>query len=770
MANKELGVKITGDVSQISQDLDNLANQINSFNDKSVNFDVNVQSDSLTTLNTDLDNVSTNMAEAGDAATVAGESINTSMTAASDGVKNLDEGTKTTKSDMEGLGTSGQDAGESIAEGMEGAVLAIAALSVGTEILAEDLADVNSSIEKMSTMQELTGVGIDEDQYRDIIATITNAKFPTEDAIKYVKVLKQMGVDSSKLGDNATALNEIGVSAGLSSDQVLGLSMNLKVLGLDMNNVGSAFNALGYAQSNTAGGLETYKKYMDRFGYKFKEMGLNIDQSAVLVAAASNTFGTSRAGMAAFSQAMEESGGNLDVLQQKLNLHNNELVNASSETAKYSGFIETNTQKTQENATALQNLGAVWEDIKVRAGDLLGTFLGLGAAIAAAIVAPAGAAKIFDSFIPGKDFTTRYLRFLWDSGVKAKDLLKTGWGKLFGEAGTDVGTKLVDKIKSVIPKSLDDLLGKIFKGGGKGAGAGMLFTKEDLVGAEGSQTRTSWEDVFKGWGLSQEDLTKWNNDMNKGPLEDAKANTQALAQFVTDGISSLSGITTPITDTLTWLGDSVAQWGQTGLDMVTNFIGGLGGGLPDLQATLDDMSGKIQDAIDWLISLPGKAWQWGWDIIDSWKRGFGESLDGAKGWIEDKLTYLSGLLEGHSPPKEGPLSEIDVWGENIGRAFVEGISKGIGASSALVDGALTGLSGGFNPGSFSLPTTTSTALQSPGGSSMPVTINLTLPAMNSREEAVEYGTAAGQAAGQSLAEVLRGQATNAGVSTINMMR
>lgn len=767
MADKELGIKVTGDISDIIQSLDQLNTQIDSIQGKNVDVNVDVNSDSLDSLNTELDTATTNMDEVGVAAETAGEQIDSSMATAAVGVDNVSTQTVEAKTDLTELGTEGTNAGENIATGMEGAVIAIAALTAGLEIAAEDIADINSSIEKMSTMQELTGVGLDEGEYRGIIADITNAKFPTEDAIKYVKVLKTMGVDSGKLDDSATALNKISLSTGLSSDQMLSLSKNLKLVGVDMNNVASAYDAVAYGAGKSLGGVDTYTKYMERYSYKFREMGLNADQSAVLIAAASQKFGTSRQGMAAFGTALEESGGNLDVLQEKVGLTNNELKNASDITSQYSGVVETNSQKVQENATVLQQLFAVWDDIKVRGGDLLGTITSLGAAIGSAIIAPGIVAKAFDQFIPGKDFFGRYKSAIADLGGKAKDLIKTGWGKLFGDAGTDVGTKLVDKIKSVIPKSLDDLLGKIFKGGK--FSAGMLFTKEDLVGAEGSQTRTSWEEVFKGWGLSQEDLTKWNDSMNKGPLEDAKANTQALSQFVTDSISSLSGITTPITDTLTWLGDSVAQWGQTGLDMVTNFVGGLGDGLPDLQTTLDDMSGKIQEAIDWLISLPGKAWQWGWDIIDSWKRGFGESLDGAKGWIEDKLTYLSGLLEGHSPPKEGPLSEIDQWGVNIGRSFMEGIGEGISGGTGLITSTLTNLGGQFGLNNFSLPTSTAGALQTTG-STIPVTINLTLPAMNSREEAVQYGSAAGQAAGQSLAEVLRGQATNAGVSTVNMMR
>ena len=141
-----------------------------------------------------------------------------------------------------------------------------------------------------------------------------------------------------------------------------------------------------------------------------------------------------------------------------------------------------------------------------------------------------------------------------------------------------------------------------------------------------------------------------------------------------------------------------------------------------------------------------------------------KGLSGLPDWMKKALEPITGPIQAYSPPKEGPLSEIDVWGENIGRTFVESI--GLGISSSSLSSALSGVSLSH----FALPTTSTSALQSGSGGIINATINLTLPAMSNREEAVEYGTAAGQAAGQSLAEVLRGQATNAGVSTINMMR
>lgn len=318
MADKELGIKVTGDISDINQALDQLTNQLNGLQDQSLSVDVAVNAESLDNLNNELESTATNMADVGDASVVSAEQINEAMSTSASSIDNISKESVEAATDLYNMGTEAETTGEVITEGMEGALIAVAALTAGLEIAAEDIADINSSIEKMSTTQELTGAGLDEGEYRGLVADITNVKFPVEDAVKYLSVLKTMGTTSDNLGESATALNEMSLSTGLSSDQMINLSKNLKLVGTDMNNVASAYNAVTYGQKESLGGIDTYTKYMDRFSYKFKELGLDADQSAVLIAAASQKYGSSRKGMAEFGQALEESGGNLDVLQQKV--------------------------------------------------------------------------------------------------------------------------------------------------------------------------------------------------------------------------------------------------------------------------------------------------------------------------------------------------------------------------------------------------------------------------------------------------------------------
>ncbi len=797
--NKELGIRVTGDISDITSKLDKLLDKIGLVKDKTVNLDVDVlDEEQVTNLQNSMDKLTdktVKMDLGGDA-----ESKVKDLT---DKVNKLGSETETVKVDADITPAEGKinelrdqiedlkgaAAGIVIGAGVTGAMEGAATRDEALAQIRAYMPESADEAERLAT-EIFKATGADWGEVADGLVQVKTQTGLTGNELESVT---EKSIRFSRMFDED--VREV-VRSATQLSQTFGISMSDA-----FDIMTKTFQATGDPADDL---LDTFNEYDQNFkdmGYSAEEFGnilasglkhgvMNTDQMADAIREAMIRLKTSpdeakkvydligasseqqarwnkmlQAGGDQAQQAFEEIVGSISQIEDPLKRQEANVALFGSKFEDQGNGIN---QAIMDNTDYLNSMGTSFDTTSEKA-------LSMGDTIKQALRS-----------LPGGEWLSGILEGLWDFVTSdVGELITVGISGILGAIGSKllggegaksaldwgkgIGGKILEGIQGLLPKSVSDLIGKIFKGGGKGAGVGMIFTKEDLVGQEGSQTRTTWEEVFKGWGLSQEDLKKWNDSMNKGPLEDAKANTAALGQFITDSASALSGVTTPITDTLNWLGESVEKWGSTAWDMITNFVGGLTDGLPDLDKTLDTLETKIQDAINWLIELPGKAWQWGWDIIDSWKRGFGESLDGAKGWIEDKLGYLSGLLEGHSPPKEGPLSEIDQWGVNIGRSFVEGIGEGIGISSSILSSALSGISGGFTPGSFALPAAATSGL-STTGASIPVTINLTLPAMGSQEEAVKIGTAAGQAAGQSFAEVLRGQATNAGVSTVNMMR
>jgi phage-related protein len=99
-----------------------------------------------------------------------------------------------------------------------------------------------------------------------------------------------------------------------------------------------------------------------------------------------------------------------------------------------------------------------------------------------------------------------------------------------------------------------------------------------------------------------------------------------------------------------------------------------------------------------LSTWPGRVKSWGERIARSFVDGFSKLGD----WLKEKaraaLDAVKGILEGHSPPKEGPFKNIDKWGANIGMAWVEGLQ---GAIATLTMPSPAFANPGVSSGSFS---------------------------------------------------------------------
>ena len=76
------------------------------------------------------------------------------------------------------------------------------------------------------------------------------------------------------------------------------------------------------------------------------------------------------------------------------------------------------------------------------------------------------------------------------------------------------------------------------------------------------------------------------------------------------------------------------------------------------------------------------------------------------------------FIQGNSPPKEGPLKQIDKWGFNIGEAWVSGFAGSIGKLGSLVNQSLSPLQDVMGYGGLNMA-----GVDSNGGNTQNVTIN-----------------------------------------------
>ena len=290
---------------------------------------------------------------------------------------------------------SGLDNIEGSADNATGALETMAGLQIG-ETLAQWGSQAESFAQNLdnmaiSTEQLAIQTGMTDSQMTGMLNNITNATFPRDEALMYVQSLDQIGVSAQNLGSSATGLDKINDAFHMGAPAVNKLGQELSVLGVDMNNVSTSFNALAYANANTVGGMENFSKFLTRFDADFNQLGLNVDQAAVAIAGATHKFGGGRAALSGMSSALKECNGDLGQLEQALGLEAGALQNASNITAKYNGQLDQMAAKEGQHKTLTQQLAAALDDITASCTGVLApfsSFLGLmgqfgGAAVGA---------------------------------------------------------------------------------------------------------------------------------------------------------------------------------------------------------------------------------------------------------------------------------------------------------------------------------------------------------------------------------------------------
>ena len=266
------------------------------------------------------------------------------------------------------------DAAEELGNSMgiiEGSLLLGAAEQVGnlagnTEDMAQQMNTAAITIGQLATQ-----TGIAEPQMVALINEISNATFPNDEAMMYVKSLSQIGVSANNLGKSATDLDKINDAFGMGAGRVNSLGQELSVLGVDMNNVSDSFNALAYANANTVGGMDNYYNFLKKYDAQFKELGYDVDQSSIIIAAATQKYGGGRAALSGLSEALEEADGDTRKLEQALGIQAGTLDNASAVTGQYEGQLQELANEEAEHKTILDQIGAAWEDVSLSLSGVL---------------------------------------------------------------------------------------------------------------------------------------------------------------------------------------------------------------------------------------------------------------------------------------------------------------------------------------------------------------------------------------------------------------
>jgi hypothetical protein len=214
-----------------------------------------------------------------------------------------------------------------------------------------------------------------------------------------------------------------------------------------------------------------------------------------------------------------------------------------------------------------------------------------------------------------------------------------------------------------------------------------------------------------------------------------------------------------INDFLSWIAGIPGQLLNWGYQIIEQFKQGL---IKSWDSIVDfftkTIPNRINEFINWVASLPKQLYDWGYKLIENWVNGIknwvGNNWDGFKKWIDEKVGWLLKGMESHSPPTEGPLKEIDKWGENLASTWSGGFVDGMNAQEAVLKDSVGKvgdlLATGFDPANMNLPNNQLEAINSAiTNFNQPMTNNVSqefklkieLDKLPSNKEEAEVGTA-----------------------------
>lgn len=141
----------------------------------------------------------------------------------------------------------------------------------------------------------------------------------------------------------------------------------------------------------------------------------------------------------------------------------------------------------------------------------------------------------------------------------------------------------------------------------------------------------------------------------------------------------------------------VISWLEGLANSVLHLMGNVG------TAAGNGIGGTIHSVLDALNNLWKDILKWGDGAVSGMANigkaaigGLINGLKGAMGGVGKALGGLNNILKGMSPPKEGPLKDIDVGASNIGVAWAKGLIKGMTSGMSGVSGVLANMGGAMS--------------------------------------------------------------------------
>lgn len=138
------------------------------------------------------------------------------------------------------------------------------------------------------------------------------------------------------------------------------------------------------------------------------------------------------------------------------------------------------------------------------------------------------------------------------------------------------------------------------------------------------------------------------------------------------------------------------------VDKIKETVSNIAKFLLNIRKSIDETVGNIKDsivsgiqkAIDFITSLPGKAIQWGKDMINGFVNGIKKAIGGIVDAVSGIADTIAGFLH-FSRPDMGPLREYEKWMPDMISGMAEGIRKNAYRLENAVGGMALNMAGGM---------------------------------------------------------------------------
>ncbi len=270
---------------------------------------------------------------------------------------------------------------------------AIAAGAAGAGAALEGIIRSQQDLE-LQTDQVAIAMGESNEAVRGMISGMTDYTFSTDDALSGAQRLIQSGYDQEEqLKDLLPLFDEMADATGI--DIVEGIDMvdrAFSAMGIPLTEVGDHLDTFTWLQTQTTVGMREFGQLMRREASTIRDMGLEVDEVAVAMAALESEGIRGPRMVMAFQEALEDAEGSSEAFWQELNVSSEALDTQMSRLSDADGLTRQLADANADNYTWLQKMhselmetsyayGNIISDLDFLSSSLtgLGTVMGIAA-------------------------------------------------------------------------------------------------------------------------------------------------------------------------------------------------------------------------------------------------------------------------------------------------------------------------------------------------------------------------------------------------------